>query len=326
MKRRRLGYMATFLAGIMVLAVDVWSATPKFPDKSIEFIVQVGAGGASDIFVRQIAKMIVEQKLVYVPVRINNQPGGGGAIANNYLKGKEGSPYYLLHCGGTFISAPLRDATVPGYKDFTPIACMAMEVTAVAVRADSPYKTIKDLVDTAKKGRPGAINWGATGVGQFHHLVMIRLGEVSGGTIYNHVSFTGTNEVNAALLGGHVEVGSMQPSVAMPLVDAGKLRILAIASEKRLSTFPDLPTFREQGFDVAHSNHRGFVAPGKISDDAKNSLSGILEKLSQSSQWKEYLAREGTDVAFLPADEYKKFLIDSTIQYERLMRKAGIIK
>jgi putative tricarboxylic transport membrane protein len=110
------------------------------------------------------------------------------------------------------------------------------------------------------------------------------------------------------------------------MVDAGKMRVLGVSSEKRLITFPDFPTFREQGFDVVLDNSRGFVAPGKISDDAKYSLSGIFEKLSQISPWKEYVAKDGAEVAFLPADEYKKFLADESAKYDKLMRKAGLIK
>jgi putative tricarboxylic transport membrane protein len=325
MKRTCLGCAAALLIGIMVLAVDVWSATPKFPDKPLEFVVRVAAGGSSDLFVRQITRMIAEQKLTSVPLKVENQAGGGGAIANNYLKGKVGNPYYLLHSAGTFISASLRDPTVPGYKDFTPIARLTIEVTSALVRADSPYKTIKDVVDAAKKGKPGAINWAASGMGSHHHLAMTQLEEVAG-IKFSYVSFTGTNEINAALLGGHVEVGSIQPSIAKPMVDAGKLRILGVASEKRVSSAPSTPTFKEQGFDVVVTSHRGFVAPGKISDDAKNSLSGIFEKLSQSSQWKEYVGREGTELAFLPADEYKKFLVNESAKYEKLMKKAGLIK
>jgi putative tricarboxylic transport membrane protein len=325
MKRIWLGYVSPLLAGILVLAVNVWPAPPTFPDKPLEFVVQVAAGGSSDIFVRFIVKMLVEQKLVSVPLRINNQPGGGGAIANNYLKGKEGSPYYLLHSSSAFITATFRDPTVPGYRDFTPIACMASEVTSAVVRSDSPYKTIKDLVDKAKKGKPGDINWGATGAGGFYHLSFVSLGDLSG-TKFTHVSFTGTNEVIAAILGGHIEVGSMQPSAAKPLVDAGRLRILAVSSEKRLSSFPNFQTYKEQGFDVVLSFTRGFVGPGKIPDYAKTNLSGILEKLSQSSKWKDYIAKEGSELAFLPADEYKEFLVNEEAKYGYLMRKAGIIK
>jgi putative tricarboxylic transport membrane protein len=193
MKRTWLGYVTVLLVGILVLAVDSWSAPPKFPDKPLEFVVQVGAGGSTDIFVRVMTKIILEQKLVSVPIRINNQAGGGGSIANNYLKTREGSPYYLLHAAATFISASLRDPSVPGYKDFTPISLVTKEVTCAVVRADSPYKTIKDLVDAAKKGKPGAINAAATGIGSHHHLCIPRLEELSGAK-FSHVSFTGTNE------------------------------------------------------------------------------------------------------------------------------------
>ena len=199
-----------------------------------------------------------------------------------------------MHAGGTFISAPLRDPTVPGYKDFTPIARMTIEVTSCVVRADSPYKTIKDLVDKAKKGKPGDNHLGGDRDGQHQPPDW-------------HSGWKMSPGPSIPLFPLPAPMRSLRPCwaatwrwahsahIAMPLVEAGKLRILAVASEKRLSRFPDLPTFKEQGFDVVLSSHRGFVAPGKISDDAKNSLSGIFEKLSQSSQWKDYVAKEGTD-------------------------------
>jgi putative tricarboxylic transport membrane protein len=318
-------YMAALLISILVLTVNGWSATSKFPDKPLEFVVQVAAGAASDIFVRQIAKMILDQKFVSVPIRINNQAGGGGAIASNYLKGRKGSPYYLLHAAGAFIDAPLLDPNVPGYKDVTPIALIMIDSTSAVVRADSPYKTIKDLVDAAKKGKPGNINWGVTGIGASNHMIGLKLEEVSGAR-FTFVPFTGTNEVTSALMGGHIQVGSLQPNIAMPLVEAGRVRILAVANEKRVSCAPNAPTFREQGFDVVVYNPRGFAAPAGISANAEGSLSGIFEKLSQSSQWKEYVTTTGTESVFLPSDKFKKFLEEETAFRDKMFRKVGLIK
>jgi putative tricarboxylic transport membrane protein len=325
MKRTRVGYVAMLLVGTLVLAVDGWPATPKFPDKPLEIIVQSVAGSPSDIFSRLIAKMFMQQKLVSVPIIINNKAGGAGAIANNYLRSKEGNPYYLLHCGGTFISAPLRDPTVPGFKDFTPIARLTVEPISMLVRADSPYKNVKDLVDKAKKGKPGAINVATTSAGGTQHLVVVNLEEVTGAK-FNIVSFVATSETTAAALGGHVEVGFLQPALAMPLVEAGRMRILAVSSEKRLSCAPDAPTFREQGFDVVFNSHRGFMAAGKIPANTKKSLSGIFEKVSQSKELNNHVSHEGNELAFLPDDEYKKWLESETAMWSRLMKRAGIIQ
>ncbi len=328
MKRTRLGCFLVLLSGILVLAVGEHSSTQAavpFPDKPVEFVVQVGAGGSSDIFVRSIAKMITDQKLITVPTVINNKPGGGGAIASNYLKGKEGSPYYVMHAAGTFISAPLRDATVAGYKDFTPIARMTIETTCAVVRADSPFKTIKDVVEKAKAGKPGGINWAGTGVGSVHHLPITMLEDLTG-TKYSFVSFTGTNEIIAALLGRHADLGFIQPGVAKPQVDARKLRILAVTGDERSEVVPDVPTFKEQGYNMSLYSHRGFVAPNKITDEAKNALSGIFGKVAQSSQWKDYMTKTGSESAFLPADGYKKFFVEETAKWEKLMRQAEIIK
>jgi putative tricarboxylic transport membrane protein len=328
MKKTGLRCIMVWLVGILMVTAGGYSpaqAAVPFPDKPVEFVVQVGAGGASDVFVRNVTRMITEQKLITVPITINNKEGGGGAIAANYMKGKEGNPYYIMHTAGTFISAVLRDPSVPGYKDFTPVARMTIEVTCACVRTDSPFKTIKDVVDKAKAGKPGEINWAGTGVGSVHHLPITMLEDLTG-TKYSFISFTGTNEVTAALLGKHADVGFMEPGAAKPQVDAGKLRVLAVSGDQRVGALPNSPTFKEQGYNVIIYSHRGFVASGKISDDAKNVYSGVFAKLTQSSQWKEYMTKSGSEGSFLPADEYRNFFVEESAKWQKLMKAAKIIK
>ena len=296
----------------------------SYPTKPIVYICQASAGGSSDRFMRNVAKMVEDQKLISVPLTIDYKAGGGGAIAFNYMRGKAGDPYYLLNASGNFIAAPLRDPSVPGYKDFTPIALLAFDLNTVVVPANSPYKTLKDLV-AAAKANPGKISWAGTSVGSQDHLSILLFQRITG-TKFSFISFTGSSEIVAAALGGHVNVACMEPWVAKPQAEAGKLRILGLVAEKRLDPLPDLPTLKEQGYDVVLSMQRGVVAAGNIPKEARDYLINAFKKLSTSKEWKEYLAKEGVMDASLTGDEYVRFLAEETAKWADLQREAGLIK
>lgn len=295
-----------------------------YPTKPIFYICQASAGGSSDRFMRNVAKIIEDKKIISVPITIDYKSGGGGAIAANYLRGRAKDPYYMLNASGNFIAAPLRDPSVPGYKDFTPIARLAFDLNAVMVPANSPYRTIKDLVASAK-AKPGAISWAGTSVGSQDHLTILLLQRKTGSK-FNFVSFTGSSEIVAALLGGHVDVACAEPWVAKPQADGGKVRILGLVAEKRLDSIPDLPTLKEQGVDVVLNMQRGVVAAGNIPNEASEYLINAFKKLNATKEWKEYLAKEGLMDAFLAGEEYGKFLAEETVKWGDLQKEAGLIK
>jgi putative tricarboxylic transport membrane protein len=273
---------------------------------------------------RNIAKMIEDHKLISVPLNIDYKSGGGGAIASNFIRGKANDPYYLLNGSGNTIAAPLRDPSVASYKDFTPIALRALDLNTVVVPANSPYRTMKDLVEAAK-AKPGQISWAGTSVGSQDHLTILQLQRKTGAK-FSFVSFTGSNEIIAALLGGHVDVACMEPWVAKPQADGGKVRILGLVADNRMSTIPDLPTLKEQGFDVVLAMQRGVLAPGGIPKEATDYLINAFKKLSDLKVWKEYLAKEGLMEVFKPGDEYTRFLAAETEKWGDLQREAGLIK
>ncbi|HEY3314229.1 MAG TPA: tripartite tricarboxylate transporter substrate binding protein [Bacillota bacterium] len=312
-----LALMASLLAGCA-------KQGEKYPTKAIEYVCQASAGGSSDKFVRSVVKALEDQKLISVPISVANKAGGGGAIAFNYVKGKEGDPYFLLNTSGNFIAANLRDPSVPGHKDFTPICRFAFDLNTVIVSANSPYKTMADLVNAAK-ANPGKINWAGTSVGSQDHLTVLTLQRVSG-TKFSFVSFTGSNEVLAALLGGHVQVGCAEPWVAKAQADAGKVRILGLGAEARLKGLPDVPTLKEQGYDVVVYMQRGVVAAGKIPESARKYLVNAFTKLGNSQAWKDFLANEGLMEGFLAGDDYAKFLAEETAKWQGLLKEAGVIK
>lgn len=312
----------TFILG-SIMDTD-GSAQTGYPNKPIEYVVQASAGGSSDAFVRSIVLIFQKEKIIPVPIVIINKAGGSGAVAYAYTAQKAGNPYYLQNTPANFITTPVQKPKVPGYREFTPIARLAMDENALAVSAKSPYKSMTDLVGAAKK-TPKEIRFGGTSVGAPDHLTMYLI-QRSAKCQFNYISFTGENEVIAALLGGHIEVGCFNPRMVLGHVEANKMRILATASEKRLAGLSNIPTMVELGIQAAMSVQRGVVAPKGIPGDARNYLIGAFKKLTQTPAWKKYMEENVLSEAWLEGDEYYKYLASETEKTRVIMTDLGLVK
>ncbi len=322
-----------FLAALLILmgviicestmSSDVWGQA-GYPNKPIEYICHSGAGGASDAFVRNVARFLQTEKIVHVPIVVVNKPGGSGAIAFGYAAQKAGNPYYLLNITNNIITTPLEKAKIPGYKDFSILAMLAIDQNAIAVRAESPFKSMKDVVEGAKK-RAKEIRYGGTSIGSKDHLTMYLL-QKAATCEFNFISFTAENETLAALLGGHVDVASFNPATIKGQVEANKIRILGMASAKRVAAMPEVPTLTEMGLPVVIFMPRGVVAPKGIPADAKLFLIEAFKRLVQAQVWKKYLADSVLDEGGLFGEEYEKYLSTETERLRSLMKELGLIK
>ncbi len=311
-----------FLLGGL-FGMDGWAQT-GYPNKPMEYVCQASAGGASDAFVRQVAIMFQQEKIIPVPMVVVNKPGGSGAIAFGYTAQKAGNPYYLMNTSGNFIATPVEKPKVPGYKDFTPIALLAMDQNAIAVSGNSSFKSIKDLVEAAKK-KPKDIKWGGSSIGSQDHLTMYLL-QKSAKCDFNYISFTAENETMAALLGGHIDVGCFNPRTILGQVEANKLRIVGLSSEKRLPHLTNIPTLTEMGYPVVTPMQRGVVMPKGVSDDARSYWISAYKKLVKTSAWKKYIADNVLSEEGLFGDDYFKFLVAETEKQRAIMKELGLIK
>jgi putative tricarboxylic transport membrane protein len=149
--------------------------------------------------------------------------------------------------------------------------------------------------------------------------------EKATGVKFNFVSFGGSGEVMAALLGGHVDVAAAEPLVAQPYAAGGRARILGLIAENRLASLPAVPTLKEQGLDVVLNMQRGVVAAEGISDEERRTLVEAFRQMTGTPEWKDYVAKEGLREAFLPGDEYGRFLAEESARWERLLREARVI-
>ncbi len=229
--------------------------------KTMTIIVPWDAGSGADLIARMVAPEM--EKDLGIPVQVVAKPGGGTQLGltelskanpDGYTIGMTNQPTTIY----TYIDKDRQ--AVYGRKSFAPIANIALETTAVGVKKDSPFKSMKDLIDAAK-AKPGEIRLGDSGLLTSPHLDQLMLAKAAG-VKFNPVHFSGTASLNPALLGGHIEAQIAGIGGSAALLKSGEMRLLGAMSQKRVSVVPDVPTMIEQGINVVAGSTRSFSAPG----------------------------------------------------------------
>jgi putative tricarboxylic transport membrane protein len=325
--KRILGISSRLLLAAIVVFVMTSSfaaAAETFPSKPINLIVHASAGGGSDIFARTMAATFEKEKLLPQPIVVENKPGGSGAIAFGYVASKKGDPHFMVTAVTSFLTTPLSGKSPVGLKDFTPIANFAFDEYMVIVKADSRFKSMKDIV-TEAKANPKKITVGGTQLGSSDSICAYLI-EKETGTKLNYIVFNSGGEVNAALLGGHVDMGVANPGEALELVKAGKVKVLGVFSEKRLALAPDVPTLTEQGIKAVYVQNRGLVGPAGIPADALKVLVDALHKYSQTATFKEYVKNNMLSEAWMDSETFGKWLEKENDRYKELLTEMGVLK
>jgi putative tricarboxylic transport membrane protein len=266
-----------------VLASGATSALAQFtPTKPIEVVVHSGPGAGNDVFGRAVIAAIEQEKLVPVRMQISNRVGGGGTTAVNYMMTKAGDPHVLAVFTSLWVSNPLVEKRAQHRMiDMTPISRLIIEPGVIVVRAESPFKTLKDFIEGARKNPNGLKQSGGSILAR-DNLVRQTL-QAASGARWSFISFPGGGERIAALLGGHVDMMVMEPSEAGELIRSGKVRPLAQVTSKRVTGYEKVPTLREAGFDVPEvPQARGLIAPPKIPAAAVAYYESVFQKLSTS--------------------------------------------
>jgi tripartite-type tricarboxylate transporter receptor subunit TctC len=306
----------------LVLAAIAPCAAQSYPNKPIELVSPTGAGGGSDLVARTAADIIAKEKLLPQPLVIQNRAGGGGAVGQVYVAGKRGDPYILLVAGTSLLTVPVRTGLDAGLDKFQPLGMIGVDLNSIAVREDSPYKTVKDLV-AAARANPKSINIAITFPGGTAHSLMYRLEQMTGAK-FNTVSFKSGTDAVAAVLGGHVHATSENLGEVMPHVESKKLRLLAIPAVKRMPQVPNVPTLKELGYDIHAGAFRGFAAPAGIPKDAVTLLEGTFAKVHKSAAWRDYMTRNLYEDLYMNADEFTRYLQAQQTEFTRFHTEMGL--
>ena len=298
-------------------------AAQPYPSRPIEMVSPTGAGGGSDLVARMVADIVAKEKLLPQPLVVQNRPGGGGAIGQQYAAGKRGDPYVILLAGTGLITVPLRTGLDVGLDKFQPLGMIGVDLNSLAVREDSPYRTVKDFV-AAARANPKSINIAITFPGGSAHSMVYRLEQASGAK-FNTVSFKSGTDAVTAVLGGHVHATAENLGEVMPHVETKKLRLLAVPAMKRPAGLPDVPTLKESGYDIHAGGYRAFVAPAGIPREALVLWDATLAKVHKSATWREYMARNMYEDLYMNADQFTRWLVSQQAETTRFLTEMGLV-
>jgi putative tricarboxylic transport membrane protein len=322
MKRATTLGAAAFAA--WALATAGIAAAQWKPTKTVDVIVHTGPGGGSDVLARAMTAMIEKEHLVPVRMQVVNKPGGNGAVAAAALSERKDDPHTIGLITSVWIANALTTSEAKiTVHDLKPIAQLMLEPAVFAVRADSPYKTLKDFIEAAK-AKPGALKQSGGSITSRDNIIRQTLQHATGAK-WAFVSFQGGGERLAALLGGHVDIMVIEPQEAGEQVRAGKLRVLAQLTQKRLPGYPDAPTLKEAGYDVtATPQIRAVVAPPAMPAEAAAYWEGVFAKLRETASWKKYILDNQLEESFLPAEGLRKSMHDIESQLREQYAQAGV--
>ena len=312
------------MAILLGLTVVAGGEAAGFPEKPITLVVHAGAGGGSDIFSRTMSAANDKEKYLPQPIVVENKPGGSGAISFAYVAGKKGDPYFMLTAVTSFLTTPILRKSQIGYKDFTPLANFAFDEYLLMVKGDSKYKTVKDVIAFAK-ANPKRMTVGGTQLGSSDSVCSYLL-EKAAGIQLNYIVFNSGGEVNAALMGGHIDMAVSNPGEALELAKANKVRLLGVYSEKRLPGAPDVPTLKEQGLDATYVQNRGLVAPAGIPEDARKTIEAAFQKYMKSETFKKYVDENMLSEAWMDGPTFGKWLDKEHARYSELLKEMGLLK
>lgn len=308
------------------------TAAAAFQPGSTECIAPAGAGGGWDMTCRLVGKAMQDQKLISGTMQVTNKAGGGGGAAYAEVVNKRAADNNLIVAASSSTSTRLAQGAYPGntMDQVRWIASVGADYGMIAVAADSPIKTLPELLAKVKADPSSVAFAGGSAVGGWDHLKVLIAARKSGLTnvrSVKYVAFDGGGEAVTQLLAGKIQAFTGDISEAKGFVDAGKIKVLAIMSPERLSgDFSKFPTAKEQGLDVVGANWRGFYAPGKMSDEAYSFWVKSVGTVYDSKEWKDTMAKNGIAPLNLRGAEFQKFVKESVEEIQGLSREIGIIK
>lgn len=314
-------------AAIITAAGSLFAPVPAvaqaFPAKPIELIVHTGPGGGSDIFSRVVADIIAKDKLLPTPMVVLNKAGGGGAIAQNYVVGKRGDPYTVYAIASALMVAiPIRNGTDTGLDKFHPLGLLGFDLNALTVRPDSPYKSVRDLIEAAR-ANPKGITISVGSVGSSSHSVPFFLERMTG-VRFNVVHMKSGAEAVTTMMGGHVHATAEQLAEMTQYIEAGKVRILGVAAQKRVGSLPNVPTIKEQGFDLHVGAGRGFVMPAGVPKESAATMEAAIEKVYKSAGWRDYMRRNYYEEVYMNGAELARHMTEIKPNIEQFIKDLGL--
>ena len=293
------------------------------PERPVELVIMAGKGGGADRLGRFIQKIIESNGLSEQPFIPVNMGGDSGAEALRYMKKNAGNPHVVMITLNSIYTTPLRNPEIDvDIMELTPIARMAEDTFLLWVHADQDIQTVDDYVAAVRAAGPENWRMGGTGVGAEDSLVTAML-EQAYGIKHEYLPFKGGGTVAKNLIEGNVQATVNNPSEQLSYYQAGKSRPLASFTPERLEAFPNVPTFRELGYDMVYYMQRSVVAAPRISKAAKAYYQELFRKVHVSKEWTDYAEQKALNRAFLPDTPLLMYFADERQKHRELLAAMG---
>ena len=315
--------LRVLLLAVLVLA-SVVPAAAEYPERPLTIVVAYPAGGMVDIVARPMAEAM--KKKFPKGVVVLSRPGGGGSVGlAEVVQAKPDGYTIILAPNSTLVIHPqLNELPYKTPDDYEPIMGTISFYTLLIVKADAPWRTVQEFV-AAAKANPGKLRVGSPGEGTISHLTLER----SGGTANfktTHVPFSGWGETSPALLGGHIDAAMAQPGEVKPLVDAKKLRVLAVAQPQRHAYFPDAPTGRESGLGDAAGTWFAYTAPKGTPPAVLKYIHDAAKAALEEPAFVTLMKARGVDIDYKSAEKVRQDLHREYKEHREVLQRLGMLK
>jgi putative tricarboxylic transport membrane protein len=315
----------TFLRSMAALAAAGVLPQAALANANLKMMIPANPGGGWDTTGRALGKALQDAGAA-ATVSYDNKGGAAGAIGlAQFVNGSKGDANALMVMGAVMLGGIITGKPPVTLDKATPIARLTSEFNVFVLPAASPLKTMADVVEQMKKD-PGSVKWGGGSRGSTEHIAAAMIARATGvdPSKINYVAFRGGGEATAAILGGNVTVGGSGYSEFAEYIKAGKMRAIAVTSDKRLPGI-DVPTLKEQGIEVVIGNWRGvYGAPG-ITPDQRKALTEMVVKATKSKAWAESMEKNQWTPSLLTGPAFDKFVDDEFASLRAVMVKSGMI-
>jgi putative tricarboxylic transport membrane protein len=311
------------------LSAGAMAQTAWKPEKNVEIVAGVAAGGNMDRTARAMQAIMQQQKLIPTTSTVVNKPGGGQALGLQYVKSHEGDPHYLSVNSEPLVTNRVSGRSPIAYTDFTPIAHLFDEYIVYVVRADSPLKSVADLAARLKND-PASLNTAVgAALGNVNHIALALLAKQVQGDVrkVRIPVFNSTGESVTALLGGHVDLIVATVASIVGQAASGKVRMLAVTSAQRLpGVMANVPTLRESGYDVTFSSFRVVLAPKGLSAAQVAYWDGVMSKIVNTEEWKTDMERFYWVMHYLNSGDTGRLLRDKDAELRGVYADIGLAR
>ena len=326
----RLGALAVLWGTVAFVPAPAGAAWE--PVRPVEFIVPAGTGGGADQMARTIQGIVTKHSLMKQPMVVINKSGGAGGEGFLDVKGSRNNPHKIVITLSNLFTTPLATGIPFNWKDLTPVAMMALDEFVLWVNGETPYKSVEDYIDAAKK-EPGKFKMGGTGSKQEDQIITVAI-EKATGTKFTYIPFRGGGEVAVQLVGKHVDSTVNNPIEAVAQWRANSVRPLCVFDGKQMpyadkigegKSWGDIPTCKSQGLDIEYLMLRGiFMVPGATEDQVDFYVE-LLKKVRETPEWKQLMNDGAFNQTFMTGADYAKWVENEEKRHQALMKEAGFL-